>query len=122
MKDTSQKQENIAPSGNDEHILYDVPMLLTRNKSRSWRSSVLARATTLCAFLQDNGLLVNLCPFDEQGNIRQDVVIRTSNLNEEGLAIFDRAWLNWERYLDRGGDVHNISSLKKGLCKIRANR
>lgn len=120
MENTSQKQDNITSAENDEHILYDVSMLLSRNKSRSWQNSILTRATALCTFLQENGLLADLHPFDDQGNIRQDVVIRTSNLSREGQALFDSAWLNWEHYLDRGGDAHNTSILEQGLRTIRA--
>ncbi|NIF22093.1 hypothetical protein [Candidatus Pantoea multigeneris] len=96
-----------------------VPMLLSRNKSQEWRDIVLLRSGMLMRFLKTHNLLINVEPFDENGNVKDDLVIKKSHLTDDGLELFKKVIPGWSQYLDKGGDVNNINRLIKGLEKIR---
>lgn len=101
-------------------ILYSLPMLLSRNKSHQWRALILTRAAVLLHFLYDNQLLIAIEPFDESGQLKEDVIIKQSDVTSEGLAMFKQVIPGWWRFLDRGGKLSNTSRLANGLAKLRA--
>ena len=103
-------------------IEYDYDMLMTRNESPEWKHSITSRALVLMRFLRDNNLLISIDPFEEDGSIKKNLVVKKSDLTEEGAKIFSKAWIYWENYLDRGGDVNNISRLENGLKRIRQGK
>lgn len=94
-------------------------MLLTRNKSKEWREQILKRANVLVSFLNENDLLIDIIPFDNNNNVREDLVIKKSNVTSDGLKLFKKTIPGWSQFLDKGGKIENISRLEKGLIKIR---
>ncbi|EAA7842951.1 hypothetical protein HAY47_004725 [Salmonella enterica] len=102
-----------------DFTLHDLPMLLTRNKSKQWRELILIRSTVLVSFLKDNELLINIEPFDNDGNIKESLIIKMSNVTADGLELFKKTIPGWHQFLDKGGKIENISRLEKGLAKIR---
>lgn len=97
-------------------------MLLTRNKSTEWQNMITERSTALLLFLKKNNLLVNVDPFDTTGVLKPDTVIKKSNTTDEGLELFKKAIPSWEKYLDKGGSVDNLSILEKALEKIKSSK
>jgi hypothetical protein len=100
---------------------YDLAKILSRNKNRTYRESVLRDAMTLMSFLKKNALLL-IDPFDEKGEVKADLVIRQSDLTEEGIKMFAGPIRNWWSYIDRGGKPDNIGHLEKGLEAIQKNK
>ncbi|MEE3664878.1 hypothetical protein V2I52_23715 [Brenneria sp. g21c3] len=108
--------------GETDFTLHNVQMLLTRNKSKQWQEEIIKSSTVLLAFLKNNGLLVDVDPFDEQGKLKIDTVIKMSNVTKDGLALFKNTVDGWYNYLARStapNKYENISRLEKGLVKIR---
>ncbi|KAA8993832.1 hypothetical protein FJU30_26460 [Affinibrenneria salicis] len=108
--------------GETDFTLHNVQMLLTRNKSKQWQEEIIKSSTVLLGFLKNNGLLVGVDPFDEQGELKTDTVIKMSNITEDGLALFKNTVDGWYNYLARStapDKYENISRLEKGLAKIR---
>ena len=101
-----------------DYLIYNFNSMLTRSKSTSWRTSITAQTVALMTFLKNNNLIL-LNPFDENGNIKPDLIIRQSHLTEEGNKLFSKAVPKWFNYIDRGGKLENISHLEKGLKSIR---
>jgi len=68
---------------NDENIiLCDVAMLLNRSKSVKYKESIIRSERSLAGFLYKNGLLVDLNPFNEDGELKLDLVIRKRNVTD----------------------------------------
>jgi hypothetical protein len=44
-----------------------------------------------------------------------------SNLTDEGFELFKNAVQGWLKFVDRGGNIENISRLEKGLAHLREN-
>ncbi|KAA9002008.1 hypothetical protein FJU30_06935 [Affinibrenneria salicis] len=105
-----------------DFILCDVQMLLSRNKGREWREMILKYTTSLMRFLSNHQLLVDVTPFDEDGRLKEDLLVRKSNVTAEGLALYKQVIPGWGRYLDRStveNKYENISRLEKGLAALR---
>jgi hypothetical protein len=73
------------------------------------------------AFMQTHELL-RMDPFDANKQIKMDLVIRLSDLTEEGIKLFDEPVKKWWQYIDHGGRPDNISHLENGLKSIRESR
>jgi len=101
-----------------DYVKYDLKMLLSRNKSLTYQEAILRDGKTLMAFLKENGL-ITVDPFDESGDIKKDLIVRQSDLTDEGIKLFAGPIKKWWGVLDRGGKPENISLLKKGLDQIR---
>ncbi|AJW65130.1 hypothetical protein VO54_03704 [Elizabethkingia miricola] len=97
---------------------YSVSTLYSRNKSRSYKESIIARSTALLLFLKNNNL-ISKDPIDENGNLKLDFIVKESDLTLEGLELFKKAIPSWMRGTDRGRDPEDISSLLRALGKIR---
>jgi len=111
----------------DENIvLYDISMLLGRSKNSTYKESIISAATSLIRFLHENKLLVDISPFDENGRLKVDSIIKKNNLTEEGFKLFSLEIIDrWENYLDKSSKPskhENIKILKNGLERIRANQ
>jgi hypothetical protein len=104
-----------------DFVLHSVPSLLSANKSQAWRSQIVNISTTLMRFLKDNDLLVGVEPFDTDGKLKEDFVLRKSNVTNEGFALYKKAVQGWLKFVGRGGKVENISRLEKGLAELRGN-
>lgn len=102
--------------------LHNVSILLTLNKSVEYRGQVMAISDVLVKFLMGNDLLVNIDPYNEGGGIREDLVIKVSNVTPEGFELFKKVIPGWMQFIDKGGKIGNISRLEKGLAALRAKR
>ncbi|WP_144290512.1 hypothetical protein [Chitinilyticum litopenaei] len=101
--------------------LVNTPALLSANKSEEYQQQILTRQSAIVHFLVDNNLLVNIPePFDERGIIKKDLIIRMSNVKNEGIELFKKAIPSWLRNLDKGGDIANTKKLSQELEKIRS--
>jgi|GEM_PF-2636399 len=104
-------------------VLCDVSCMLSRNKSREWKKSVIRMETALVKFLHDYELIAGIEPFDENGDLRHDTVIRKKDLTDEGYQLFRQGIVDgWSDYLDRStapGKYENTGRLERGLRKIR---
>ena len=108
-----------------DYPLYNIPMLLTKNKSKKLQDAVIETATALFGFLKKQKLLIDLEPFDEQGKLKTDTVIKRENVTPEGLALFNTAVEEWLKYLNRSqaaNKYENLSRLENGLAQIRESK
>ncbi|MCX8729192.1 hypothetical protein J3U66_02225 [Gilliamella sp. B2969] len=108
-----------------DYPLYNIPMLLTKNKSKKLQDAVIETATALFGFLKKQKLLIDLEPFDEQGKLKTDTVIKRENVTPEGLALFNTAVEGWLKYLNRSqaaNKYQNLSRLENGLAQIRESK
>lgn len=108
-----------------DYPLYNIPMLLTKNKSKKLQDAVIETATALFGFLKKQKLLIDLEPFDEQGKLKTDTVIKRENVTPEGLALFNTAVEGWLKYLNRSqaaNKYENLSRLENGLAEIRESK
>lgn len=100
--------------------LYDYQVFLNANKSKEYQERVYLRTKILVDFLYRNNLLVNLIPYDKNGDVKLDLIIYESNVTPEGDKLFMKTIPNWYKAHDRGTPIEKISILEKGLEKIRA--
>lgn len=82
-------------------ILYDLPMLIAKNKTNLWQEHSTKTSTALMRFLKKHDLFIGVEPFDEQGKLKTDTVLKKSNLTPEGQELFDIAVDGWFDYLAR---------------------
>lgn len=105
--------------------LHNIPMLISRNKSKEWKENIIRSSITLLSFMEKNKLLVNIKPFDKDGKLKIDTVIKMSNVTDEGLELFKNIVDGWYKYLAKStvlDKYENISRLEKGLAKIREGK
>jgi hypothetical protein len=102
-----------------DHVRYSYPDFLSRSKKTSYRQAVTERGKSLMKFLSKNGLIL-IDPFKEDGELKDDLVVRLSNLTPEGIEILNEPVAKWWSFVEKGGDVNDISILEKSLSKIRA--
>lgn len=100
-------------------IKYSMPVLINANKNKTYRERVRKNGKTLMGFLKNNNL-ITIDPFYENGEIKENLEVRQSELTDEGLELFKKAIPSWWNYLDKGGDSDNISILEKALTKVRS--
>ncbi|MCX8727224.1 hypothetical protein [Gilliamella sp. B2838] len=108
-----------------DYPLYNIPMLLNKNKSKKLQDAVIETATALFGFLKKHKLLIDIEPFDEQGKLKTDTVIKRENVIPEGLALFNTAVEGWLKYLNRSqaaNKYENLSRLENGLAQIREGK
>ncbi|WP_220702168.1 hypothetical protein [Trinickia fusca] len=99
--------------------LHNIPVLLSANKSDVYRDQIIRVSTVLLKFFKEHDLLIDAEPFDSDGNVKEDFVLRMSNVTGDGLELFRKVVPGWSAYIDKGGEIENISRLEKGLQKIR---
>ena len=104
----------------DDLSLHNIPVLLSANKSDAYRQQILKISTVLLGFMKESGLLVDVDPFDLDGSVKQDFVLRMSNVTDEGLVLFKNVVPKWSAYIDSGGSIEDVARLEKGLQRIRA--
>ena len=108
-----------------DYTLHNLPMLLTRNKNKWWQDPIIQSSIALLGFLKKHELLIDVEPFDEQGNLKTDTVIKKSNLTPEGLELFKTAIPGWHNYLAKSTvptKYQNVIRLEKALAKIRESK
>lgn len=105
-----------------DFTLHNIPMLLTRNKSKQWQEDIIKSSTSLLLFFEENKLLIGISPFNEKRELKTDTVIKISNVTKDGLELFKTTVDGWYNYLARStapNKYENVSRLEKGLAKIR---
>lgn len=103
-------------------ILYDLPMLIAKNKTNLWQEHSTKTSTALMRFLKKHDLLIGVEPFDEQGKLKTDTIIKKSNLTPDGLELFKTVVNSWLKYIDRSSAANkyqNFNRLENGLTEIR---
>lgn len=105
-----------------DFILYNHEEILERSSDSDYKENINKAAVFLVKFLIDNELLVNIIPFNEDGSIKKDLVIRKSNVTDEGYQLFVKPVNNWWNALDRGTPPEKVTILENGLKKIRNPR
>jgi trans-2-enoyl-CoA reductase len=101
-----------------DFTLCNMNTLYNVNKTKEYREGIILNISILMKFLKDNDLIF-IEPFDEDGSLRLDFVLKKSNAAPECTELFKKVIPGWLNYLDRGGDPKNVSRLDKGLKKIR---
>ncbi|WP_334074516.1 hypothetical protein [Paenibacillus sp. A14] len=74
--------------------------------------------TVLMNFLVEHKLIV-IEPFHEDGSLKDDLELRSSDLTDIGNVFFKEVFPKWSAYIDRGGDIQKTTILLKGLNKLQ---
>jgi len=102
-------------------LKFNYSTLLKRSKSRSYQLQVKELTKVLMTFLKDNSL-INMDPFKEDGSIKEDLVIRKSNLTDIGNELFKIYYPKCSNYIDRGGNIENVKILENGLRALQKTK
>ena len=105
-----------------DFVLFDYQLLLNRSKDTAYRESIMKSTISLMSFLKKNNLLIDVDPFNQDGSIKEDIVIRKSNVTDEGFQLFVKPVNNWWNALDRGTPPEKVTILENGLKKIHATK
>jgi hypothetical protein len=105
----------------DNFILIDVQFFLKQNRSRSWREQILTMLSTLCRFLQENGL-VTVHLIDEDQLVSDQLEVRRKDFTDEGFEFYRRAEQKWLGAIDRGTPPTDTRILERELAKLRAEK
>ncbi|KIY37961.1 hypothetical protein TZ03_25200 [Pseudomonas sp. 10-1B] len=100
-----------------DFTLCNIPMLLSRSKSEAYQRQIVDRYTSIMSFLWSKKL-IKLNPFDDEGRLRLDLVIKKSDVTSECLELFKKAIPAWHSFVDKGGRVEDVSRLERGLVKM----
>lgn len=92
------------------------------NADEDYREDTIRMSIALMMFLKNNNLLVDIAPFNEDGSIKEDLIIQKSNVTDEGFQLFVKPVNNWWNALDRGTPPEKVTILENGLKKIRATK
>jgi len=103
-----------------DFVLFDHQLLLNRSNDIDYKEGIIKSTISLMNFLKKNDLLIGIDPFNEDGSIKENIVIRKSNLTDEGFQLFLKPVNNWWDALDRGTPPEKVTILENGLKKIRA--
>lgn len=104
-----------------DRLRYSYPDLIGANKNLSYKRMINERGKAFLEFLVKNNLIL-IDPFKENGDIKDDLRIFSSNLTLEGVELFEKPFARWLSYLDRGGDINDFSKLEKELFNIRTKK
>ncbi|MGE8260843.1 MAG: hypothetical protein ACN6RJ_15565 [Stenotrophomonas sp.] len=100
-------------------IRYSYPAMLESSKRPDYRRQVTHITEVLMRFLVDNELLLE-SPYNADGSLNETFQVTKENLTDDGNRLFREYFTRWSDRIDRGGKPENITSLIKGLAKIRA--
>ena len=101
-------------------VLFDFDAFLSGSKDIDYQEAIKKMSLSLMKFLMENDLLVNINPFNQDGSVKKDLIIKKSNLTDEGFQLFVKPVNNWWNALDRGTSPEKVTILENGLKKIRA--
>ena len=101
-------------------VLFDFDAFISGSKDVDYQEAIKKMSLSLMKFLIENDLLVNINPFNQDGSVKKDLIIKKSNLTEEGFQLFVKPVNNWWNALDRGTAPEKVTILENGLKKIRA--
>ena len=101
-------------------VLFDFDAFISESKDVDYQEAIKKMSLSLMKFLMENDLLVNINPFNQDGSVKKDLIIKKSNLTDEGFQLFVKPVNNWWNALDRGTPPEKVTILENGLKKIRA--
>ncbi len=101
-------------------VLFDFDAFISGSKDVDYQEAIKKMSLSLMKFLIENDLLVNINPFNQDGSVKNDLIIKKSNLTDEGFQLFVKPVNNWWNALDRGTPPEKVTILENGLKKIRA--
>lgn len=107
---------------NKNFNIHDIATLLTSSKNAQWRKDIINSYSALFNFMKNNGLLLNVDPFDENEALKLDLIVKKSNVTKEGICMYKKVIPSWFDYLASStveNKYENVSRLEKGLAKIR---
>ena len=100
-------------------VLFDFDAFISGSKDIDYQEAIKKMSLSLMKFLMENDLLVNINPFNQDGSVKKDLIIKKSNLTDEGFQLFVKPVNNWWNALDRGTPPEKVTILENGLKKIR---
>lgn len=101
-------------------VLLNVKLLAEAYIRQIDKDNTLIVCSNLLQFSYEKGLLLK-SPFDEQGKLKIETIIRESDLTEIGKQIFDDLVDKWLTYTDRTQKYNNIAMLEKYFNKLNDN-
>ena len=101
-------------------VLFDFDAFISGSKDVDYQEAIKKMSLSLMKFLIENDLLVDINPFNQDGSVKNDLIIKKSNLTDEGFQLFVKPVNNWWNALDRGTPPEKVTILENGLKKIRA--
>ena len=101
-------------------VLFDFDAFISGSKDIDYQEAIKKMSLSLMKFLIENDLLVNINPFNQDESVKNDLIIKKSNLTDEGFQLFVKPVNNWWNALDRGTPPEKVTILENGLKKIRA--
>lgn len=101
-------------------LQYNYQSMLKRSKNLTYRAEITEMTEVLMRFLKDNEL-IRSDPFNEDGSLKSDLVLRRSDLSDTGNSLFEQFFPKWSAFIDRGGDAKDTKILSAGLKKIMSN-
>lgn len=101
-------------------VLFDFDAFISGSKDVDYQEAIKKMSLSLMKFLIENDLLVDINPFKQDGSVKKDLIIKKSNLTDEGFQLFVKPVNNWWNALDRGTSPEKVTILENGLKKIRA--
>ena len=101
-------------------VLFDFDAFISGSKDVDYQEAIKKMSLSLMKFLIENDLLVNINPFNQDGSVKKDLIIKKSNLTDECFQLFVKPVNNWWNALDRGTPPEKVTILENGLKKIRA--
>ena len=101
-------------------VLFDFDAFISGSKDIDYQEAIKKMSLSLMKFLIENDLLVDINPFNQDGSVKKDLIIKKSNLTDEGFQLFVKPVNNWWNALDRGTSPEKVTILENGLKKIRA--
>ena len=103
-----------------DFVLFDFDAFISGSKDVDYQEAIKKMSLSLMKFLIENDLLVDINPFNQDGSVKKDLIIKKSNLTDEGFQLFVKPVNNWWDALDRGTPPEKVTILENGLKKIRA--
>ena len=103
-------------------VLFDFDAFISGSKDIDYQEAIKKMSLTLMKFLIENDLLVDINPFNQDKSVKKDLIIKKSNLTDEGFQLFVKPVNNWWNALDRGTPPEKVTILENGLKKIRAKK
>ena len=103
-------------------VLFDFDAFISGSKDVDYQEAIKKMSLSFMKFLMENDLLVNINPFNQDGSVKKDLIIKKSNVTDEGFQLFVKPVNNWWNALDRGTPPEKVTILENGLKKIRAKK
>lgn len=101
-----------------DFLIDDMSGHLAASKNLDYRSNARQRFRVSVDFLQDNDLTTRTLVEDDE-DLGDDFKTMRSDLTDNGFDVAKAAYDKWLRGLDKSKEIHDISTLRKALEKIR---